>query len=111
MTEMTTPWAGDAMDTLKMKIGLITKESKESSIKMEKAEKAKAEADERIAAAEKKIKELSKAIHARKIMLDENTDKLLRNTSMAKKEGGGDCGCQGGDQDSNLERDGSQIGA
>merc|ERR1712242_62808 len=53
---------------------------------MEKAEKAKAEADERIAAAEKKIKELSKAIHARKIMLDENTDKLLRNTSMAKKK-------------------------
>ena len=39
MTEMTTPWAGDAMDTLKMKIGLITKESKESSTKMEKAEK------------------------------------------------------------------------
>ena len=39
MTEMTTPWAGDAMDTLKMKIGLITKESKESSAKMEKAEK------------------------------------------------------------------------
>ena len=39
MTEMTTPWAGDAMDTLKMKIGLITKESKESSSKMEKAEK------------------------------------------------------------------------
>ena len=34
-----TPWAGDAMDTLKMKIGLITKESKESSAKMEKAEK------------------------------------------------------------------------
>ena len=26
------------------------------------------------------------AIHARKIMLDENTDKLLRNTSMAKKK-------------------------
>jgi len=81
-----TPWAGDAMDTLKMKIGLITKESKESSAKIEKAEKAKAEADERIAAAEKKIKELSKAIHARKILLDENTDKLLRNTSMAKKK-------------------------
>ena len=39
MSEMTTPWAGDAMDTLKMKIGLITKESKESSAKMEKAEK------------------------------------------------------------------------
>ena len=36
---MTTPWAGDAMDTLKMKIGLITKESKESSAKMDKAEK------------------------------------------------------------------------
>ena len=34
-----TPWAGDAMDTLKMKIGLITKESKESSAKIEKAEK------------------------------------------------------------------------
>ena len=41
MTEMTTPWAGDAMDTLKMKIGLITKESKESSTKMEKAEKVR----------------------------------------------------------------------
>ena len=39
MEGMTTPWAGDAMDTLKMKIGLITKESKESSAKMEKAEK------------------------------------------------------------------------
>ena len=68
---------------------------------------AKAEADERIALAEKKIKELSKAIifnndkqclsniiimtilkaiHARKILLDENTDKLLRNTSLAKKK-------------------------
>ena len=38
-----TPWAGDAMDTLKMKIGLITKESKESSAKMEKAEKVREE--------------------------------------------------------------------
>ena len=27
-----------------------------------------------------------KAIHARKILLDENTDKLLRNTSQAKKK-------------------------
>ena len=35
---MTTPWAGDAMDTLKMKIGLLTKEGKESSAKMEAAE-------------------------------------------------------------------------
>ena len=42
---------------------------------------AKAEADARIAEAEKKVKELSKQIHARKILLDENTDKLLRNTS------------------------------
>ena len=42
---------------------------------------AKADADARIAEAERKVKELSKQIHARKIMLDENTDKLLRNTS------------------------------
>ena len=31
-------------------------------------------------------KNILQAIHARKIMLDENTDKLLRNTSMAKKK-------------------------
>ena len=29
---------------------------------------------------------IAQAIHARKILLDENTDKLLRNTSMAKKK-------------------------
>jgi len=86
MEGMTTPWAGDAMDTLKMKIGLLTKEGKESSAKMEAAEAAKAEADARIAEAEKKVKELSKQIHARKILLDENTDKLLRNTSQARKK-------------------------
>ena len=38
MEGMTTPWAGDAMDTLKMKIGLLTKEGKESTAKMEAAE-------------------------------------------------------------------------
>lgn len=74
------------MDTLKMKIGLLTKEGKESTAKMEAAEAAKAEADARIAEAERKVKELSKQIHARKIMLDENTDKLLRNTSQARKK-------------------------
>ena len=64
---------------------------------------AKSEADERIATAEKKIKELSKQIHARypclllillililiptrKLLLDENTDKLLKNTSMTKRK-------------------------
>lgn len=83
---MDTPWAGDAMDTLKMKIGLLKTENKDASKQMALAEKAKAEADERIQAAEKKIKELSKQIHARKIMLDENTDKLQRNTNMAKRK-------------------------
>lgn len=83
---MDTPWAGDAMDTLKMKIGLLKSENKDASKQMELAEKAKAEADERIQAAEKKIKELSKQIHARKIMLDENTDKLQRNTNLAKRK-------------------------
>lgn len=74
------------MDTLKMKIGLLKTENKDASKQMALAEKAKAEADERIQAAEKKIKELSKQIHARKIMLDENTDKLQRNTNMAKRK-------------------------
>jgi len=74
------------MDTLKMKIGLLKSENKEASEKMAKAEKAKAEAEERIKIAEQKIKELSKQIHARKIMLDENSDKLQRNTSMAKRK-------------------------
>merc|ERR1711915_4033 len=78
--------AGEAMDTLKMKIGLLKSENKEASEKMAKAEKAKAEAEERIKIAEQKIKELSKQIHARKIMLDENSDKLQRNTSMAKRK-------------------------
>jgi len=83
---MDTPWAGDAMDTLKMKIGLLKKENSESAQKMAAAEKAKAEADERIQVAEKKIKELSKEIHARKILLDENTDKLQRNTVLTKRK-------------------------
>jgi len=78
--------ASEAMDTLKMKIGLLTKESKESSDKMAEAAKAKAEADERINNAEKKIKELSKQIHARKILLDEHTDKVVRNSSLAKRK-------------------------
>lgn len=82
----TTPWAGEAMDTLKMKIGLLTKENKEGLAKMAVAEKSKAEADARIENAEKKIKDLSKQIHARKLLLDENTDKLLKNTSLAKKK-------------------------
>ena len=39
MSGMTTPWAGEAMDTLKMKIGLLTKEGKESQAKKDAAEK------------------------------------------------------------------------
>jgi len=83
---MDTPWAGDAMDTLKMKIGLLKRENTDSAKQMAFAEKAKAEADERIQAAEKKIKELSKQIHARKILLDENSDKLQRNTGQIKRK-------------------------
>lgn len=79
-------WAGDAMDTLKMKIFLLKKENSEEAIKLAAAEKEKAEADERITAAEKKIKELSKQIHARKLLLDENTDKLSRNTVLANRK-------------------------
>jgi len=78
--------AGEAMDTLKMKIGLLKSENKEAAEKMALAEKAKAEADTRIQAAEKQIKELSKQIHARKLLLDENTDKLQRNTNLAKRK-------------------------
>jgi len=84
--ENTTPWAGEAMDTLKMKIGLLTKDNKENLARIAVAEQAKAESDARIENAEKKIKELSKQIHSRKLLLDENTDKLLRNTSLAKKK-------------------------
>merc|ERR1712240_176241 len=74
------------METLKMKIGLLTKENKEGLAKLAVSEKAKAEAEARIEIAEKKIKDLSKQIHARKLLLDENTDKVLRNTSLAKKK-------------------------
>jgi len=74
------------MDTLKMKISLLKRENSDSTKQMAAAEKAKAEADEKILAAEKKIKELSKQIHARKLLLDENTDKLQRNTSMTKRK-------------------------
>jgi len=74
------------MDTLKMKIFMLKKENSEESTKLAAAEKEKAEADERITAAEKKIKELSKQIHARKLLLDENTDKLSRNTVLANRK-------------------------
>jgi len=82
----TAAMAGEAMETLKMKIGLLTKENKEGLAKLAVSEKAKAEAEARIEIAEKKIKDLSKQIHARKLLLDENTDKVLRNTSLAKKK-------------------------
>jgi len=82
----TTPWAGEAMDTLKMKIFMLKKENTEEATKLAAAEKAKADADERITAAEKKIKELSKQIHARKLLLDENTDKLVRSSALATRK-------------------------
>jgi len=74
------------MDTLKMKIGLLMKDSSESAAKMEAAEKAKAEAEERISEAEKKIRELSKTIHARKIQLDEKSDQHQRNLTSARRK-------------------------
>jgi len=79
-------WSGDAMDTLKMKIGLLMKDSSESSMKIEAAEKAKSEADDRTAASEQKIRELSKIIHARKIQLDEKNDQCQKNISSARKK-------------------------
>jgi len=76
----------EAMDTLKTKIILLKKEGHESSVKMARAEKVKEDADERIKKAEKQIRELSKAIHTRKILLDENTEKLLSSTRLADKK-------------------------
>lgn len=74
------------MDTLKMKIFMLKKENTEEASKLAAAEKAKSEADERITAAEKKIKDLSKQIHARKLLLDENTDKLVRSSALASRK-------------------------
>ena len=85
---MATPLAvaGEAMETLKMKIFMLKKENNEVTEKMEEAEKVgiasfllwfvviifhflfiqeKSEANDRLKEAEKKIKELSKQIHTR----------------------------------------------
>jgi len=78
--------AGEAMDTLKLKIFNLKKENTEEATKLAAAEKAKEVADERITIADKKIKELSKQIHTRKLLLDENTDKLSKNTTLTKRK-------------------------
>ncbi|XP_023336176.1 coiled-coil domain-containing protein 102A [Eurytemora carolleeae] len=79
-------WSGDAMDTLKLKIGLLKRENVDSSLKMEEAEKAKHEAEEKTKAAELKIRELSKLIHTRKIQLDLNADQLMRNQISCRRK-------------------------
>jgi len=86
MAELQQKIPGEAMDTLKTKIVLLKKEGHESSVKMAAAEKAKEEAEERIKKAEKQIREISKAIHTRKILLDENTEKLLSCTRLSDKK-------------------------
>jgi len=85
---MATPLAvaGDAMETLKMKIFMLKKENTDVSEKMESAEKDKTEANARLQEAEKKIKELSKQIHTRKLLLDDHTDRLQKNTHMIKRK-------------------------
>ena len=60
---------GEAMETLKMKIFMLKKENTEESEKMKTAEKEKSEANARLQEAEKKIKELSKQIHSRYLVL------------------------------------------
>ena len=57
------------METLKMKIFMLKKENTEESEKMKTAEKEKSEANARLQEAEKKIKELSKQIHSRYLVL------------------------------------------
>jgi len=79
-------WSGDAMDTLKMKIGLLRKDDSESRAKMEAAEAAQEEADGRIKEAENRIRELSKKIHSTKIQLDEKTDQCARNVASCKRK-------------------------
>merc|ERR1719210_2317793 len=44
------------------------------------------EANARLQAAEKQIKELSKQIHSRKLLLDDHTDKLQKNLHMIKRK-------------------------
>lgn len=74
------------MDTLKMKIGLLKRENNDSSSRMAVAEKTKVEAEERIGNAEKQIREISKLIHARKILVDEKTDQHQRNQNSARRK-------------------------
>merc|ERR1712107_84106 len=69
-----------------MKIFMLKKENTDVSEKMEAAEKDKTEADARVAEAEKKIKELSKQIHSRKLLLDDHTDRLQKNLQMIKRK-------------------------
>merc|ERR1719210_1825122 len=85
---MATPLAvaGEAMETLKMKIFMLKKENNEVTEKMEEAEKEKSEANDRLKEAEKKIKELSKQIHTRKLLLDDHADRLQKNLHMIKRK-------------------------
>ena len=46
----------------------------------------KNESNERAKKAEDKIKELSKQIHSRKLMLDDHTDRLQKNLHMIKRK-------------------------
>ena len=106
---MATPLAvaGEAMETLKMKIFMLKKENTEVTEKMQEAEKVvnknsvmidlpiftarvnfqeKTESNERVKKAEDKIKELSKQIHSRKLLLDDHTDRLQKNLHMIRRK-------------------------
>jgi len=78
--------AGEAMETLKMKIFMLKKENTDVTEKMQEAEKEKNESNERVKKAEDKIKELSKQIHSRKLLLDDHTDRLQKNLHMIKRK-------------------------
>lgn len=80
-------WSGDAMNTLKAKIGIILRENCEATNKMELMEQEKKRAEESISKSEKKIGELTKLIHTKKIQVDEKSDQLIKQSkSLHKKE-------------------------
>eukprot|EP00088_Acartia_fossae_P039769 TRINITY_DN41394_c0_g1_i1.p1 TRINITY_DN41394_c0_g1~~TRINITY_DN41394_c0_g1_i1.p1 ORF type:complete len:310 (-),score=114.98 TRINITY_DN41394_c0_g1_i1:194-1090(-) len=79
-------WGGDAMDTLKMKIGLLTRDNSEAMAKMALAEQAKEEAETRIKAAEEKIREQGKKIQSIKIKADYNNDLYQKNSKTCRRK-------------------------
>jgi len=78
--------SGDAMDTLKSKIGLITKQSEEYNARIKAAKQEKEHADAKVKELENRIKELSRLLHVRKIELDEKNEACNKNAVSIKRK-------------------------